>query len=50
MQIGQDQTGMFTMNQNIKKILDAGLITSDTAMSYSNNPEELARMLGIVKK
>ena len=47
MQIGQDETGMFTMNQNIKKILDSGLITPETAMTYSNNPEELARMLGI---
>ncbi len=47
MQIGQDQTGMFTMNQNIKKVLDAGLISPETAMTYSNNPEELARMLGI---
>jgi twitching motility protein PilT len=47
MQIGQDQTGMFTMNQNIKKILDSGLITPETAMTFSNNPEELSRMLGI---
>jgi twitching motility protein PilT len=47
MQIGQDQTGMFTMNQNIKKVLDAGLISPETAMTFSNNPEELARMLGI---
>jgi twitching motility protein PilT len=47
MQIGQDETGMFTMNQNIKKVLDSGLITSETAMGFSNNPEELARMLGI---
>jgi twitching motility protein PilT len=47
MQIGQDETGMFTMNQNIKKVLDSGLITPETAMTYSNNPEELARMLGI---
>ncbi len=47
MQIGQDQTGMFTMNQNIKKILDSGLITPETAMTFSNNPEELSRMLGL---
>jgi twitching motility protein PilT len=47
MQIGQDETGMFTMNQNIKKVLDSGLITTETAMSNSNNPEELARMLGL---
>jgi twitching motility protein PilT len=47
MQIGQEESGMFTMNQNIKKVLDAGLITPETAMLYSNNPEELARMLGV---
>jgi twitching motility protein PilT len=47
MQIGQDETGMFTMNQNIKKVLDSGLITPETAMAFSNNPEELSRMLGI---
>lgn len=47
MQIGQDETGMFTMNQNIKKTLDSGLISPETAMTFSNNPEELARMLGI---
>jgi hypothetical protein len=35
------------MNQHIKKHLDSGLITPDTAMAYSNNPEELTRMLGI---
>lgn len=52
MQIGQEETGMFTMNQHIKKRLDAGLITTETAMTFTNNPEELARMLGIsnVKK
>lgn len=50
MQIGQEETGMNTMNQHIKKQLDAGLITTETAMAYSNNPEELARMLGIQKK
>jgi twitching motility protein PilT len=47
MQIGQEETGMNTMNQHIKKHLDSGLITPDTAMAYSNNPEELTRMLGI---
>jgi twitching motility protein PilT len=47
MQIGQDETGMFTMNQSIKKVLDSGLITTETAMSFTNNPEELTRMLGL---
>jgi twitching motility protein PilT len=47
MQIGQEESGMTTMNQSLKKCLDAGLITSETAMTYTNNPEELARMLGL---
>jgi twitching motility protein PilT len=47
MQIGQDESGMTTMNQGLKRLLDGGIITSDSAISYSNNPEELTRMLGI---
>lgn len=47
MQIGQEETGMNTMNQHIKKMLDAGLITTETAITNSNNPEELTRMLGL---
>ncbi len=47
MQINQEETSMVTMNQSIKKSLDAGLITAEVAMSYSNNPEEMAKMLGL---
>ncbi|GAB4012159.1 MAG: type IV pilus twitching motility protein PilT [Bdellovibrio sp.] len=47
MQIGQEKTGMITMNQSLKKFVDAGLIDGDTAMSYSPGPEELAKQLGI---
>jgi twitching motility protein PilT len=50
MQIGQEETGMNTMNQHIKKHLDTGLISTETAMTYSNNPEELTRMLGLENK
>ena len=46
MQIGQEKTGMITMNQSLKKYVDAGLIDNDTAMSYSPNPEELAKQIG----
>ena len=35
------------MNQHIKKHLDAGTITTETALTNSNNPEELNRMLGL---
>ncbi|PIK14470.1 type IV pilus twitching motility protein PilT [Halobacteriovorax sp. JY17] len=47
MQIGQDKSGMMTMNQTIKKHVDSGLIDTETAMSYSTNPEELAKQLGV---
>jgi twitching motility protein PilT len=47
MQIGQEETGMITMNQNLKRLLDTGVITADTAMTFTNAPEELARMMGL---
>jgi twitching motility protein PilT len=47
MQIGQEESGMTTMNQGLKKMLDGGTITSETALSFTNNPEELQRMMGI---
>lgn len=47
MQVGQEQSGMMTMNQSLKKFLDGGLITKEDAMSYSNNPEEMAKWLGL---
>lgn len=50
MQIGQDKTGMITMNQSLKKHVDTGTITAEVAMGYSNSPEELAQQLGIKVK
>lgn len=50
MQIGQDKTGMVTMNQSIRKHVDSGQIDVDTAMSYSTNPEELGPQLGIKER
>ncbi len=47
MQIGQDKSGMITMNQSLRKHVDGGRIDADTALSYSNNKEELANMLGV---
>jgi twitching motility protein PilT len=49
MQIGQDTSGMITMNQSIKKHVDAGLISPETAVSYSSVPDEMMQMLGIKK-
>ncbi|MBT3583317.1 MAG: type IV pilus twitching motility protein PilT [Halobacteriovoraceae bacterium] len=50
MQIGQDKTGMVTMNQSLKRHVDSGLIDADTAISYSPVPEEIAKQLGIKGK
>lgn len=50
MQIGQDKTKMITMNQSIKRSLEKGLVDQETAMSFSNNPEEMAKMLGIKRE
>ncbi len=47
MQVGQDKSGMVTMNQSIKKHVDRGLIDTETALSYSTNVEELAPQLGV---
>lgn len=50
MQIGQDKSGMITMNQSLKKLVETGAITPEVAMGYSNAPEELAVQLGIKVK
>ncbi len=50
MQVGQEKSGMVTMNQSIKRHFDAGLIDTETAMSYSTNPEELGPQLGIKER
>lgn len=50
MQIGQDKTGMITMNQSLRKHVDTGAITAEVAMGYSNSPEELAQQLGLKVK
>jgi len=47
MQIGQDKTGMFTMNQSLKKFVDNGTLEPKIALSYSTAKEELAKQLGI---
>jgi twitching motility protein PilT len=50
MQVGQDTTGMITMNQSLFRSVSKGLIDNDTAMTHATNPEELAQMLGLSKK
>jgi twitching motility protein PilT len=50
MQIGQDKTGMVTMNQSLAKHVASGQIDNDRAMSYATAPEELSQMLNISKE
>lgn len=50
MQIGQDRSGMVTMNQSLKRLVDTGLISVESAMGYTTAPEELAGMLGLKGK
>ena len=50
MQIGQDKSGMVTMNQSIKKLVDTGLVSVESAMGFTTVPEELAGMLGLKGK
>lgn len=45
MQIGQDQTGMITMNQSLLKCVERGDITPAQALSYSPMIEEMESML-----
>jgi twitching motility protein PilT len=47
MQIGQEKTGMITMNQSIKRSVDGGAITPEVAIGYSPEPEELSSQLGV---
>ena len=49
-QVGQDQSGMMTMNQSLEELVNKKVITRDTAMEYSTMPEELAGKLGIQLK
>ena len=43
---GAQSVGMQTLDQHIKQLLQAGLVTFDEAMSKAKEPRELAAMLG----
>ena len=49
MQIGQDKSGMSTMNQALITKYEKGLITRENAISYSNLPDELLKHFGLEK-
>lgn len=50
MQIGQEKSGMITMNQSLRKLVETGAISPEVAMGYSNVPDELSAQLGIKAK
>jgi len=50
MQVGQEKTGMMTMNQSLSTWVEKGVIDANTAMSYTTMPEELAQKLGVKGK
>ncbi|MRI58197.1 MAG: type IV pili twitching motility protein PilT [Epsilonproteobacteria bacterium] len=45
MQLGQQQTGMQTQTKVLQKLLINRIIDKETAMKYSNKPEELANFI-----
>ena len=45
MQIGQDTTGMVTMNQSLMELLRKGAISQETAMAHTASPQELSQMV-----
>jgi twitching motility protein PilT len=50
MQVGQEKSGMTTMNQSLRKSVESGLIDTETAMNYTTVQEELVKMLGMKSK
>jgi twitching motility protein PilT len=45
MQLGQENTGMSTMNQNLMTYLEQGVITLEDALNHSPDVEELERLI-----
>jgi twitching motility protein PilT len=45
MQVGQNESGMLTMNQCLIKLIQDGTVTEEVAMDCTTVPDELARMI-----
>ncbi len=45
MQVGQDKSGMVTLNQSLSKLVLSRKVDMKTAFLYSNDPEELDKIL-----
>jgi twitching motility protein PilT len=46
MQVGQKTSGMLTMNQSLKNLMEQRIVSREDAWKYSPDKEELAKMLG----
>jgi twitching motility protein PilT len=49
MQIGQENSGMSTLNQNLLRLAQEGVITVDEAWSNSPDPEEFGKLVSATK-
>lgn len=49
MQIGQEASGMITMNQVLTRLVHSGKIDNKTALAYTTMPDELIKILGLGK-
>ena len=47
MQLGQKETGMFTMNQSLAKAVKDGHISKETAMGFTTDEDELKKLLNV---
>ncbi len=47
MQLGQNETGMQTQTQNLVKLVNNGIITTEDAINFAYYPDELKKQLGI---
>ncbi len=47
MQLNQNKTGMQTQTQKLAELVSQNIITAETALSFSTQPQELAARLGI---
>jgi len=45
MQVGQDETNMSTMNQELIKAFEKGNIDRNTCLDFTNKPEEMVKMI-----
>lgn len=48
--IGQDQSGMITMNQSLSALVRKRLVTAEEALTYSPDPEELIKNLSDMQR